>query len=81
MRIDLEDTSLVTFRSDLYKMSLEQCQEQVDMRMKVENAEEKEDIMIQSVNVRLMDLKWLKRRGLNFLGVVEILTQKQNEVI
>ena len=81
MRIDLEDKSLVTFRSDLHKMSAEECQDRVDKRMKVENTEEKDDIMIQSVNVRLMDLKWLKRRGLNFLGVVEILTQKQNEVI
>lgn len=42
--------------------------------MKVSNEEEKEDITIQSVNVKYMDLKWLKRRDMNFLGIVEILT-------
>ena len=71
---------MVTFRDDKPKITIEKCQEEVNAKLESKGFD-KEQFMIDSVQVRMMKLGWLNRNNKSFLDLVSILNENQNKAI
>ena len=74
----IRDVKLLTFKDSRFKLSPEQCQDYVEHNLKFYKKLDVEDMLLSSVNVRQMNLRWLTRNKCNFLDLVQILNETKN---
>ena len=75
--VSFEDARLITLWHNNLKLSSETCQDLTTKELLKARVEE-EDIMMNSVSVRLMKIKWLREGQRNFLDLVNILNDTKN---
>ena len=71
---------MITFWDPRYKLSQEACQDRVSAELS-KSGISKDDIMMNSVTVKLLSIKWLKQGDRNFLDLVQILNDTKNAEI
>ena len=74
------EQSLVSFKSSIYKMNNDICGDRVKSALDHKRVSE-ESRMVNSVTVKMMDLRWMKRKDKCFLDLVQILDSISNKTI
>ena len=69
LEVSFEEHRLITLWHKNLKIEQNEFQAMVDAELKAIGAE-REDIMMNSVSVKLMKIKWLREGGKNFLDLV-----------
>ena len=75
--ISFEEERLITLWHTNIKVDAEEIQEKTKEKLKKIGAEE-EDIMMNSVQVKLIKIRWLREGGRNFLDLVNLLNETKN---
>ena len=78
LEVSFEEQRLITLWHKNIKIDQTEFQEMARDELKRIGAEQ-EDIMMSSVSVKLMKIKWLREGGKNFLDLVEILNDTKNQ--
>lgn len=78
LEVSFEEQRLITLWHKNLKIDQTEFQEMTRGELKRIGAEQ-EDIMMNSVSVKLMKIKWLREGGKNFLDLVEILNDTKNQ--
>ena len=72
-----EEERLITLWHKNLKIDDKECQKLTRRRLKEKDVED-EDIMMNSVSVKILKIKWLREGRKNFLDLVEILNETKN---
>ena len=78
LEVSFEEQRLITLWHKNIKIDQAEFQEMTRGELNRIGAEQ-EDIMMNSVSVKLMKIKWLREGGKNFLDLVEILNDTKNQ--
>ena len=78
MTMDLSgDHKFITFWDQKHKLNQEGVQESVEDVLET-ISKEPDDKMMKTVQLKMIEIKWLKQGGKNFLNLVSILNESKN---
>ena len=74
------EEKLIAFWHKQYRIQYETCNDEVRKAIEKKDIGE-EEIMMNSVSVKMLEIKWLKEGGKTFLDLIEILKENKNQAI
>ena len=72
---------LTTFWCKKFRLSPQECQNRTTRKLRVDMGVEDDEIMMNQVTVKMMEIGWLKAGGKNFLDLVEAINDTSNTEI